>query len=216
MTRRRLLVCGVLASLLYVGTDILAAIRYEGYSYTAQTVSETFAIGAPTRPLIILRGLAFSVLVIAFGLSVLGSANGKRALRIVGRLLVVIGIVDLAGPFTPMHQRAVLETGGGTLTDTLHIILASVDVLLILLIIGFGSTALGKRFHLYSIVTIFVVLVFGALAGFDGPRISANLPTPWVGLTERISIYGYMLWMAVLAIALLRLRDTRGVPANNP
>ena len=31
-----------------------------------------------------------------------------------------------------------------------------------------------------------------------------NLPTPWVGVRERINIYGYMLWMAVLAIALLR------------
>jgi hypothetical protein len=28
VARRRLVVCGVLASLLYVGTDILAAIRY--------------------------------------------------------------------------------------------------------------------------------------------------------------------------------------------
>jgi len=208
MTRKGLLVCGILASLLYVGTDILAAKCYEGYSYTAQTVSETFAIGAPTRPLVILRGLAFSALVIAFGLGVRGSASGKRALRVAGGLLVVIGVVDLAGPFTPMHQRAVLGTGGGTLTDTLHIILASVDVLLIVLIIGFGATALGKRFRLYSIGTILVVLVFGTLAGFDGPRISANLRTPWVGVTERISIYGYMLWMAVLAVALLLLRDT--------
>lgn len=51
MTRKLLLVCGILASLLYVATDMLAAIRWEGYSYTAQTISETFAIGAPTRPL---------------------------------------------------------------------------------------------------------------------------------------------------------------------
>ena len=216
MTRKALLVCGVLAALLYIGTDILAAMHYEGYSYTAQTVSETFAIGAPTRPLVVLRGLAFSVIVIAFGLGVWGSASGKRALRVAGGLLVVIGVVDLAGPFAPMHQRAVLRAGGGTLTDTLHIILASVDVLLILFIIGFGTTAFGKRFRLYSIGTILIVLVFGALAGLDGPRISANLATPWVGVTERVSIYGYMLWMAVLAIALLRLRDTRDVPVNEP
>ena len=216
MVRKILLACGIFASLLYVGTDILAAMRYEGYSYISQTVSETFAIGAPTRPFIVLRGLAFSVIVIAFGLGVRGSVSGKRALRVAGGLLVVIGVVDFAGPFTPMHQRAVLGSGGGTLTDTLHIILASVDVLLIVLIIGFGAAALGKWFRLYSIGTMLVVLVFGALAGFDGPRISANLPTPWVGVTERISIYGYMLWMAVLAIALLRLRDTQDVGAKIP
>jgi hypothetical protein len=141
---------------------------------------------------------------IAFGLGVWGSASGKRILRIMGGLLVGIGVVDLVGPFTPMHQRAVLATGGGTMTDTMHIILASVDVLFILLIIGFGATAFGKRFRLYSIGTILVVVVFGALAGLDGPRIAANQPTPWVGVTERISIFGFMLWLVVLAISLLR------------
>jgi hypothetical protein len=103
-----------------------------------------------------------------------------------------------------MHQRAVLATGGGTLTDTMHISLATVDVLFILLIIAFGATAFGKRFRLYSIGTILVVGLFGALAGMDGPRIAANLATPWVGVRERISIFGFMLWLVVLAIVLLR------------
>ena len=204
MVRKALLLCGILASLLYVATDILAAMRWKGYSYTAQTVSELFAIGAPTRPFIVLRALAYDVLLIAFGFGVWGSASGKRVLRVAGGLLVGIGVVDLVGPFTPMHQRAVLAAGGGTLTDTMHIALASLDVLFILLIIGFGANAFGKRFRLYSIGTILIVLVFGALAGLDGPRIAANLPTPWVGVTERSSIFGYMLWLVVLAIALLR------------
>ena len=109
MTRKALLFCGILAALLYVATDILAAMRWEGYSYTAQTVSELFAIGDPTRPLVVLRGLAYCVLVIAFG-------SG-------------IGVVDLVRPFAPMHQREALAVGGGTLTDTMHMVLASVDVL---------------------------------------------------------------------------------------
>lgn len=83
------------------------------------------------------------------------------------------------------------------------------DVLFILLIIGFGATAFGKRFRLYSIGTILVLLVFGALTGLDGPRIQANLPTPWVGVMERICIFGSMLWVAVLAIALLRVQGKR-------
>ena len=39
----------------------------------------------------------------------------------------------------------------------------------------------------------------------------ANLPTPWAGVTERISIGGYLLWQAVLAVALMRARPTRRV-----
>lgn len=203
MVRKVLLVCGILASLLYVGTDVLAAVLWKGYSYTGQTVSETFAIGAPTRPLIIVRGLVYSVLVIACGLGVARSANGKRALRVAGVLLAGLGVVDLAGPFTPMHLRGAERT----LTDTMHIVLASANVLLILLIMGFGANAFGKWFRLYSITTILVVVVFGTLAGLDGPRIEANLPTPWVGVTERISIFGFMLWVVVLAVCLLRSKS---------
>lgn len=204
MRRTLLLVCGILAPVLYVSTDMLAAIRWEGYSYTAQTISETFAIGAPTRPLVLLRGLAYSVLVIAFGLGVWGSAGGKRPLRVAGGLLVGVAIVDLVAPFlAPMHLRGAERT----LADTMHIVLASVDVLFILLIIGFGTSTFGKWFRLYSVGTILVVVAFGTLAGLDGPRIAANLPTPWVGVTERISVFSYMLWLVVFAIGLLRAQS---------
>jgi hypothetical protein len=33
---------------------------------------------------------------------------------------------------------------------------------------------------------------------------AANEPTPWMGIEERINIYATMLWVAVLAIGLLR------------
>lgn len=206
MRRKLLLACGILASLLYVATDVLAAVRWEGYSYTAQTISETFALGAPTRPLVLLRGLGYSVLVIAFGLGVRGSASGKRPLRVAGGLLIGIAVVDLVAPFVaPMHLRGAERT----LTDAMHIVLASVDILFILLILGFGASAFGRRFRHYSIGTMLVVVVFGTLAGLDGPRIAAGLPTPRVGVTERTSVYSYMLWLAVLAIGLFRAQGQR-------
>jgi len=204
MRRKLLLVCGILAPLLYVASDVLAAARWEGYSYAAQAISETFAIGAPTRPLVLLRGLGYSVLVIAFGLGVLESARGNRRVVMVGRLLVGIAVVDLVAPFVaPMNLRGAERT----LTDTMHIVLATVDVVFILLIVGFGASAFGKRFRLYSIGTILVVVVFGTLAGFDGPRVAANLPTPWLGVTERISVFSYMLWLVVFAIGFLRREE---------
>jgi hypothetical protein len=139
------------------------------------------------------------VLEIAFGLGVWRAAGRKRALRITGVLLIGIGIVDLTAPFFPMHLRG----AKGTLTDTMHIILTSVTVLLILLIIGSGASADGKWFRLYSFVTLLILIVTGAWAFTDAPRIAADLPTPWVGVRERINIYGYMLWMALLATVLL-------------
>lgn len=205
MARRALLVCGIVSSLLYVGTDILGAVRWEGYGYTSQTISELSAIDAPSRPLVAPLFLTSSLLVVPFGLGVRESAGRKRALRVGAGLLIAYGVACLAGPFTPMHQRGVERT----LTDTLHKIATVVDVLLILLIIGFGATAFGTRFRLYSIGTILVLVVCGALAGMDARRIEANLPTPWAGVSEGISVYAYQLWALVLAIVLLRAHVPR-------
>ncbi|HEX9136394.1 MAG TPA: DUF998 domain-containing protein [Nitrospirota bacterium] len=204
MTRKVLLLCGILASLLYVGSDILASMRWEGYSYTAQSVSELRALGAPTRPFLVTVFLVYSLLEIAFGWGVRGAAGPKRAVRIAGALLIGLGVVDMTAPFFPMHLRG----ADFTLTDTMHIILTAVTVLLILLIIGFGAAADGKRFRLYSIATIVVIALCGAWAFSDGPRIAANLPTPWIGVRERINIYGYMLWVLMLAATLLHAEDS--------
>jgi hypothetical protein len=218
LARKVLLGCGVVSSLLYVATTILGAMRWEGYSSTAQTVSELFAIDAPSRPLVVPLFLTYSVLVIAFGVGVLGAARGQRALRVVGALLVVNEARGVVGTlFAPIHLRGV----AGTSTDTWHMMITIVNVLLILLIIGFGTTAFGTRFRRYSIGTILLLVVFGTVAGLDGPRLAANLPTPWMGVTERINIFGYMLWVVVLAVALLRAQGAStlrclGTPTVTP
>lgn len=203
MVRKLLLVCGILSSLLYVATIVLAAMQWEGYSSTSQTVSELLAIDAPTRPLVVLLFVTYALLVYAFGVGVWRSSGRKRALRFVAIGLVgkeVLGLVVTL--FFPMHLRGV----EGTLTDNMHAILTLVGVLFMLLALGFGATAFGKRFRLYSIATILMLVVGGTLAGLDGSRLAANLPTPWMGVWERINIYAYMLWVVVLSIVLLRGR----------
>jgi len=200
MVTKILLVCGILSSLLCVGTDILAAMSWEGYSYTDQAVSELTAIGAPTRPFVVALLIAVAVLVIAFGAGALLSAGKKRALRITGLLLVIYGVVSLISFFFPMNLRGVERS----LTDTMHLIFGGVAVLLIMLFIGFGAAARRKGFRIYSIGTILTMLVFGALAGLQGPQVAAGLPTPWMGIIERVSYYSPMLWLLVFAVVLLR------------
>lgn len=56
----------------------------------------------------------------------------------------------------------------------------------------------------------------GSATFLYAPRLAANLPTPGMGLLERIDLGAYLLWVAVLAVALLRRehhveRDTGGV-----
>jgi hypothetical protein len=81
-----------------------------------------------------------------------------------------------------------------------------VTVVLMFAAIAFGAAAFGLWFRLYSIVTIVILLAFGAITTSNAARVAANLPTPWVGLWERISICGFLLWVVVLTIVLLRNR----------
>ncbi len=206
-----LLVCGIVASLLYVA--MMEVIRYDGYSATSQTVSELSAIGAPTRNLWFWLAWVYTALVLAFGWGVWKSAGRNRPLRVVGGLILASSLLGFVWPFAPMHQREVLAAGGGTLSDTLHIALAFATVPLFLLTIGFGAAAFGRRFRFYSIATMAIAFGFGALTGLDGPRI--GLPTPYVGLWERINIGVYMIWLVVLAVTLLRQRATgTGAPVR--
>jgi hypothetical protein len=209
MRRNVLLYCGILSSLLYVGANVLGARRWRDYSLTSHTVSELSAIGAPSRPLVVPLLTAHGALVIPFGLGVWQSAGRKRALRATGALLVGLGASDLPAPMFPMHRREALARGQRSRTDTMHIVVTSVNSLLILLAIGFGSAAFGKRFRRYSIATLLLLVVTGGLTAAQASRVAANLPTPSAGVTERISISGYLLWQVVLAIALLRTRVIR-------
>jgi hypothetical protein len=199
------LMCGIVSSLLYVAMNVIVAMQWEGYSSVSQTVSELSAIGAPTRTLWVALAIAYSALVAGFGWGVLQSAGQIRALRTVGWLIVANALLGLAWP--PMHQREVLAAGGGTLTDTLHIAWTVVTNVLFMLQIGLAATAFGKRFRFYSMATMVMLVAFGALTGIEAPGLEQNLPTPLIGVWERIGIGVFMLWVIVLAIALVRARD---------
>src|SRR6188508_3248416 len=110
-----------------------------------------------------------------FGWGVLNTAKTNRKLYIAGILIIFYSILNFYWP--PMHQREVIAAGGGTLTDTLHIVWTIVHLALMLLMIGFGTAALGKGFRIYSATTIIVFLVFGILTSMESPGIEANKPT---------------------------------------
>jgi Protein of unknown function (DUF998) len=200
----------MLSSLLYLAMTVVVAMQWDGYSSASQTISELSAIGAPTRSLWVVTAAVYTVLVTAFGWGIWKSAGRIHTLRIVGALIVCYGALGLVWPFAPMHPRETLAAGGGTLSDTLHIVLASVTVLLMLLAIAFGAPAFGNRFRLYSLASLAILIAFGALTFVAAPRIAANLPTPWIGVWERINVGVFLLWVVVLATTLLPVRDTAG------
>ena len=208
--RPLLLLCGILSSLLYVATDVLGGLRYPGYSFTSQAISELMAVAAPSEAFVDPLFMIYGALTVAFGVGVLLERAGRsRALAITGSLLISYGAIGLTGPtLFEMHQRGAV--GGGT--DTPHIILTGVLALLTLVAIGFGAFAFGKSFRIYSFGTILGMIAVGVASIPYGVRLAAGEPTPGFGIVERINIYASLLWVAALAIALFR--DQRYSPAG--
>jgi hypothetical protein len=204
MIRRLLLSCGILSSLLYVVAIEIGAASWEGYSAASQTVSELIAIDAPSAQTVIPLFTVYSLLIFAFGLGVWMSAGNKKVLRVAAVLVIGKEVLGLAATFfAPMHLRGVAPT----LSDTLHVLFTAAGVLLFMFpAIGFGAAAFGRWFRIYSVATMLVFLGFGTLAGMDGSRIAAGLPTPWLGIWERVNIFTYLFWIIVFAAALLRSR----------
>jgi len=205
-----LLTGGILSSLLYATITAIVPLQWPEYSWTAQTISELSAVGAPTRDLWLFLAIPYTVLVSFFGWGVLKTADNNRSMRIVGRLLLIYGALGLIWPFAPMHLREAIAAGGATRSDSLHIALGIATVLLMLAALVAGAMALGRAFRAYSLVTLLVVLIFGTMTGRGGSSISTNRPTPWLGLWERICIAAFLLWIIVLAVSLLRHTRHRG------
>jgi hypothetical protein len=202
------LICGILSSLLYMPTVFIGANAWDGYNSASQSISELIAIDAPSTSLVIPLFVLYSILIYTFGIGIWRSAGRKRTLRIMALLIAGKEVLGLAATlFAPMHLRGAEKS----LSDTMHIVLTAVGTLFCMFpAMIFAASASGKSFRIYTIATILLFLVFGVLAGLEGPRVAANLPTPLLGVWERINVFGYMLWIVVLAIVLLRVSNKPG------
>lgn len=199
-----LLICGIASSLLYFGGEVLAARSYRGYSYANQVVSELAAVGAPTRPTMVVLFSIYNALVLAFAVGVWLAAGRRRSLRIAAFMLAVYAVVgQLTTLFSPMHMRG----SPATATDAGHIVLTVLEVLSVVLFVAFASGVAGRGFRLYSIGTIVVLMAAGIAVGVQSAHMTAAAAsTPWAGVLERVNIYGILLWVLVFAVMLLRER----------
>lgn len=202
---RVVLACGIAAPTWWVAMDIVGSLRYPGYSYVDQTISELSAEGAPTRSLMLLSGIPYVTLLIVFATGVWRIADGRRAQRITAAVLAGEAVWGFAGGIAfPMATREVIAAGDESLRNQMHAWYGIGMPILFVLAIGFGSRLFGRRFRYYSYATILTMLAFGALMATQTSAMSANESTPWLGVQERVTAYAPMLWFVVLAAALLR------------
>jgi Protein of unknown function (DUF998) len=193
-TRKGLLAAGALSSLLYVvATDGVAASMWDGYSRTEQMVSELFAIGSPGREILVPTTWLYTLLFAAFGVGVWNWARGNRALRIAGGLLIGYGLWNIVGGlFYPL-----------TLDDDasvpMHIVATNIQLAFMIGAMCFVAAGFHGRLRVYSIASLVTSITMGMVSFMAAPG-----PNLVLGIGERVSIGAFLLWVAVLAIALWR------------
>jgi hypothetical protein len=207
-----LLMCGILSFVWYLIINIIVPLQYDGYSIMSQTVSELSAIDTPTRDLWTFLCVFYTLLLIAFGCGIALIPNVNTKLMLAAMIIIFDAIFGFFWP--PMHKRQVIAAGEGTVTDTLHIVWTIIHIVLMLIVIVLVAAALGKGFRIYSIITVLTFLVFGILTSMESQGIQSGGPTPYIGIWERINMASYMLWLAVLALILLRQQETSRMTAE--
>ena len=201
--KRFFLLCGIFSSVLYVGTDIIGGLLFEGYDFTSQYISELGAIGATSRSVVVPLYLIHNFLVTAYAIGVGTTDRHDHSLRAISTILMLYVIVGVIGVlFFPMSPRGVTPS----FTDTMHQVIAAMTVVFIfmMLITAYRNKRFERWFRLYSIGTLSIFFVLGIVPFLFAVNVDIGEPTPWVGLVERIMTYGYMLWASVFAISLIR------------
>jgi len=211
MRRSYLLLCGVLAPLVYVGAAILGGLLRPGYSHISHAISELIAAGAPNTTLLIPLFTLYDILLAGFGAGLLLAVmarpeqNGRRSGTWGALTLVVAGLLGVVlNLFFPQ------DPGGPPVTfaGTVHVALAgvlSLGTMLAMLCTGLWLRHLPDlhAYWRYSLLSLLLVFISG---GLGAAAIATR--SPYLGLVERVTIGACIQWVFVIALRLSAPRST--------
>ena len=204
-TTKGLLICGFAAAALYVVGDIVAGFVYQSsrpYSFKDQWISELTSRGSSVRLGMVTVVTMHDLLLIAFGIGVwrAGADAQNRSLRWAGVALIAAHAFGLLiHSFFQMTSRWLEPTS----SDWMHPASSGVWGIGISVAIVLAAVAIRGWFRWFSIASLVVILGFTALSSVAIQGIEEN-DTPWAGALERVSAYGFMVWLVVLAWVTLR------------
>src|SRR5689334_15191340 len=112
--KKLLMLCGMFAAIIYIGTVILGGLLRPGYSHISMAISELVADGAPNRPLLSSLFLLYNALLTVFGIGLFLKVNSQPGRKISGYVgsiaLILVGIAGI------LMELVFAQEPGGTAT----------------------------------------------------------------------------------------------------
>ena len=204
--KKLLMLCGVSAAVIYIGTVLLGGLLRPGYSHISMAISELVADGAPNRALLSSLFLVYNALLSVFGTGLLLKVNSRSRGWVSGMIgSLALLLVGLAGI---LMEVAFPQEPGGTATTfagIMHFVMAGVAALgtmvaILMLAFWFKNISALKGYVVYSLISVAVIFLSGGL----GAAAMAN-HSPLFGLIERITIFTFTLWMFVIGWKMTQL-----------
>lgn len=198
--RKLLLVSGGLAALTYTIAVVLGGLLWPEYSHLRQAISELIGTQAPNKALLDPFFAIYNLLVIAFAFGLLQLTRSIESKgRVFGvwgaRILLAQGLFGFATLFFPQEPIG----GALSISGTMHIVLAglsSLTTMLAMLFFGLWLRNLPghRNLSVISFILLAVVFVSGGSAVYG-----VATSHPLAGLFERVTIFGFMLWLLALS-----------------
>jgi hypothetical protein len=190
-------VVGALAPLVYLIAVLVGGFLWQDYSHVRDTVSTLTSAGAPNQEVMVPLFALYNIFVIALAAGLYLGVEGKKP-KITSALIAAAGFDGLVLFAFPQDYP---QGPPVTFTGTMHVAAAGIGALVSLL----AMTALYfelrhvKSWGAIAKISIILLPVAVAVGGFG----AASITTAYAGLAERLSIGTILVWLEVVALAVI-------------
>jgi hypothetical membrane protein len=186
---------GILAGILYILAVIIGSALIPHYSHLNQYISEIEPLISHKYLFIItiLFGL-YNFFVMLFGIfQYLKFKDKSKVYKIQSIMVSIIGLLGLLMFLFPMSRVG----EDITIIGYTHIMLVggTIPLTILVTLLGYWTYREHKMMHIYSLITSIIIFIFGGLTAFF-----AATSTTGIGLSERITIGSFILWLMITGI----------------
>jgi hypothetical protein len=197
-------VIGALAPVVYLIAVLVGGFLWQDYSHVHDTVSTLTSASAPNQEVMVPLFALYNIFVIALAPGLYLGVEGKKP-RLTSALIAAAGVDGLVLFAFPQDYP---QGPPVTFTGTMHVAVAGIGALVSLLAMAalFFELRRVKGWSTIAKISIILLPIAIAVGGFG----AASITTAYAGLAERLSIGTILVWLEIVAIAVITRNKKAG------